>query len=85
MRKNAFHSLLARLLPLAVVLGLCLAAPAYAGSEDGNSQGSDDQGGGSPRYQGHTGPAIPEPSGWLAMGVGLLVAAPYLRSRGRRE
>jgi len=82
-RKSALHSFLARLLPLMVVVGLCLTAPAYAGSQGGNNQGQD---GNNQGDQGRrAGPAIPEPSGWLALGVGLLVAGPYLRSRGRRE
>jgi len=85
MRKNNLHSLLAGFLPLALGVVLCLAVPAHAG---GNSQGGNNnsQGGNNQGYQGRpAGPAIPEPSGWLALGVGLLVAAPYLRSRGRRD
>ncbi len=74
------HTLLARLLPLSLAIGLCLAAPAYAGG--GNSQGDNNHGnedGGGP------GPSIPEPSGWLAMGVGLVVVGSYARSHFRPQ
>ena len=84
MLKNLLHSLLTRLLLLSLVMGISLAAPAYAGGNDNNQgdnkQGDNNQGN---EDQGGRGPTIPEPSGWLAMGVGLLVVGSYLR--GRRQ
>jgi len=70
-----FRALLARLLPLCLVIGLSLAAPTHAWGGDDNNQGNEDQG--------NSGPAIPEPSALLAMGAGLLVVGSYLRSRIR--
>jgi hypothetical protein len=88
MLKSLLHSLPLRLLPLYLVLAMCLAAPAYAGHDDkdggkwthegDNIQGIDNK---SDKDEGGPGPAIPEPSGWLAMGLGLMVVGPYARSR----
>jgi hypothetical protein len=75
-----FRALLAQLLPLVLVMGLSMAAPAHAWGGGDNSQGDDNQG-----DDGGRGPAIPEPSAWLAMGVGLLVVGPYARSRFRGQ
>jgi len=73
------RSLVAHLLPLCLVVGLSLAAPAHAwggDNQDGNSQGEE---------TGRRGPATPEPSSWLALGVGLLVVGPYVRNRLRPQ
>jgi hypothetical protein len=82
---SKYRALLAGLLPLFLVIGLSLAAPDHAwggvyNNQDGNNQDGNNQG--YPR-QWNGGPAIPEPSAWLAMGVGLLVVAPYARKRFR--
>jgi hypothetical protein len=82
-----FRALLAQLFPLFLVMGLSMAAPAHAWggntsswgsifSWDDNNQGDEDGG---------PGPAIPEPSAWLAMGVGLLVVGPYARKHFRAQ
>jgi hypothetical protein len=84
-----------RLLPLSLVMGICLASPAYADHDSSGRQdrlernngdggrnwidgGDDDRS----EHDGSTkgpGPAMPEPSSWLAMGVGLLVVGRFLR------
>ena len=83
--------LLVQLLPLSLVMGICLASPAYAGDEhftlhervegkngnwvnSGDNDRSDHEG-----IKKGPGPAVPEPSSWLAMGVGLLVVGRFLR------
>jgi hypothetical protein len=84
MTTTRFRSLVAHFLPLSLAVGLSLAAPAHAwigDDQDGNSQGDDNQGDGRARG----GPALPEPSSWLAMGVGLLVVGPYVRNRLRPQ
>jgi|GEM_PF-2906516 len=82
-----------RLLPLSLVMGICLASPAYADHDSSDRQdrlerndrdggrnwingGDDDRS----EHDGSThGPAVPEPSSWLAMSVGLLVVGRFLR------
>lgn len=85
-----------RLLLLSLALAFCLAAPAYAGSDwfgggnwtsgdEGNpgkgTWGIGDKDGGRWGGEGGPGPAIPEPSGWLLMGAGLVAVGPYIRRR----
>jgi len=88
-------NLLVRPLLLSLVMGICLASPAYADDDHFGKQdrlerndgdggrhwfngGDDDRSGGDGTKKG-PGPAVPEPSSWLAMGVGLLVVGRYLR------
>lgn len=76
------RGLLAQLLPLLLVTGLTVAAPAYAwtwtwNNWTWNNYGSDGDREGAP-------PAIPEPASWLVMGAGLLVVVPYVRNAIRR-
>jgi hypothetical protein len=76
-----FRGLLAQLLPLFLVTGLTVAAPAYAWTWNNwtwNNYGSDGVGGGVP-------PAIPEPASWLVLGAGLLVVVPYVRNAVHRR
>jgi len=80
--------LIAWLLPFSLIIGLVLSAPAYASGSNDNNQGGNGQG---DNNQGNeagdpgTRPAIPELSGWLAMGVGLLIVGPYVRNRLRER
>lgn len=87
MLKGLLHSLPVRHLPLCLVVAMCLAAPAHARhygndggkwTNEGDNNQENDNGG---KDEGGPGPAIPEPSGWLAMGLGLMVVGPYVRSR----
>jgi hypothetical protein len=82
-----FRTLIAQLLPLLLVTGLSVVAPAHAWGGNTSSWGNifswDDHNAGSD--DGGPGPAIPEPSAWLAMGVGLLVVGPYARRRFRGQ
>jgi len=88
---SLLHSLPVRLLPLCLVMAMCLAAPVYA-RHDGKDGGKwthdgDNNQGNADKWnpdEGGPGPAIPEPSGWLAMGLGLMVVGPYARSRWQR-
>ena len=90
--------LLVQLLPLSLVMGICLASPAYAGDEhftlhervegkngnwvDGRDNDRSVHDGitlGHDAIKKGPGPAIPEPSSWLAMGVGLLAVGRFLK------
>jgi hypothetical protein len=85
MTREIHHKLFARLFPLLIMMGLGFATPALAGGSYQNTQGDNSQGDNAQGNdgQGFGGPAIPEPSAWLAMGAGFLLVAPYLRSRSR--
>ena len=83
--------LLVQLLPLSLVMGICMASPAYAdhdhftrherveGDKGNWINGGDDDRSEQDGLKKGPGPAIPEPSSWLAMGVGLLVVGRFLR------
>ncbi|HTF32236.1 MAG TPA: PEP-CTERM sorting domain-containing protein [Myxococcota bacterium] len=83
--------LLVQLLPLSLVMGICLASPAYGNHDhftlhervegkNGNwINGGDNDRSGHEGIKKGPGPAVPEPASWLAMGVGLLVVGRFLR------